>query len=109
HRILADASVALNGAGPAAYIDIAAIIAAAKKENCDAIHPGYGFLSERPDFAQACAAAGITFIGPDVRQLALFGDKGSALTLARECGVPVMPATHGGATLQEIEQFFDDQ
>lgn len=109
HRILADSSVALNGAGPAAYIDIDAIIAAAKKEHCDAIHPGYGFLSERPDFAHACAAAGITFIGPDVRQLAIFGDKGTALKLARECGVPVMPATHGGATLEEITQFFDDQ
>ena len=109
HRILADSSVALNGAGPAAYIDIDAIIAAAKKEHCDAIHPGYGFLSERSDFAQACATAGITFIGPDVEQLALFGDKGSALKLARECGVSVMPATHGGATQEEIEQFFDEQ
>ena len=109
HRILADSSVALNGEGPAAYIDIDAIIAAAKKESCDAIHPGYGFLSERPDFAQACATAGITFIGPEAQQLALFGDKGSALKLARECGVPVMPATHGGATLEEIESFFDEQ
>ncbi len=109
HRILADASVALNGAGPAAYIDIDLIIAAAKSEGCDAIHPGYGFLSERPDFAQACTTAGITFIGPEVKQLALFGDKGSALRLARECGVPVMPATHGGATLEQIEQFFDEQ
>ncbi|OZI44355.1 acetyl-CoA carboxylase family protein [Bordetella genomosp. 4] len=109
HRILADTAVALNGSGPAAYIDINAIIAAAKSEDCDAIHPGYGFLSERSDFAQACADAGITFIGPDVEQLALFGDKGSALKLARECGVPVMPATHGGATLEEIMQFFDQQ
>lgn len=109
HRILADSSVALNREGPAAYIDIDAIIAAAKRESCDAIHPGYGFLSERPDFAQACIDAGITFIGPEIKQLALFGDKGSALKLARECGVPVMPATHGGATLEEIERFFDEQ
>lgn len=109
HRILADSSVALDAAGPGAYIDIDAIIAVAKSESCDAIHPGYGFLSERPDFAQACAAAGITFIGPEVTQLALFGDKGSALKLARECGVPVMPATHGGATLDDIAQFFDEQ
>ncbi len=109
HRIIADSSVALDGEGPSIYIDIDAIIAAAKQEQCDAIHPGYGFLSERPDFAQACAEAGITFIGPKADQLALFGDKGSALVLARECGVPVMPATHGGATLEEVEQFFDEQ
>ncbi len=109
HRILADSSVALDAAGPGAYIDIDAIIAAAKRQSCDAIHPGYGFLSERPDFAQACATAGITFIGPEVTQLALFGDKGSALKLARECGVPVMPATPAGATLDDITQFFDEQ
>lgn len=108
HRILADSSVALHGAGPAAYLEIDAIIAAASKEDCDAIHPGYGFLSERPDFAQACANAGITFIGPEAKQLALFGDKGSALALAKECGVPVMPATHGGATLEEVVQFFEE-
>ena len=109
HLILADASVALSGSGPAAYIDIDAIIAAAKGQGCDAVHPGYGFLSERADFAQACAAAGIIFIGPDIEHLALFGDKGSALKLARECGVAVMPATPGGATLAEVERFFDDQ
>ncbi|AHG62728.1 acetyl-CoA carboxylase family protein [Advenella mimigardefordensis] len=109
HRILADSSVALNEAGPSAYIDINAIITAAQRESCDAIHPGYGFLSERPDFAQACATAGITFIGPEVSQLALFGDKGSALQLARECDVPVMPATPGGASLEAITRFFDEQ
>ncbi|MDH0899875.1 carbamoyl-phosphate synthase large subunit [Comamonas aquatica] len=109
HRILADAAVALAGSGPAAYIDIDAIIAAARSQDCDAIHPGYGFLSERSDFAQACAAAGMVFIGPAMEHLALFGDKGAALQLAKECEVPVMPATHGGATLAEIQQFFDDQ
>ncbi|HLU01374.1 MAG TPA: biotin carboxylase N-terminal domain-containing protein, partial [Advenella sp.] len=109
HRVLADSSVALNETGPAAYIDIDAVIAVAQKEGCDAIHPGYGFLSERPDFAQACAAAGITFIGPDAEHLALFGDKGSALQLAKACGVPVMPATPGGATLEQVQQFFDEQ
>ena len=58
HRMLADSAVRLDGSGPSAYIDIPAIIAAAKRENCDAIHPGYGFLSERSDFAQACADEG---------------------------------------------------
>ncbi|MGE8317670.1 MAG: carboxyl transferase domain-containing protein [Comamonas sp.] len=109
HRVLADEATALSGEGPAAYIDIAAIIAAAQSLQCDAIHPGYGFLSERSDFARACHQAGIRFIGPTVEQLALFGDKGSALGLARKCGVPVMPATAGAATLEEITAFFDAQ
>ena len=109
HRIVADTSVALTGSGPAAYIDIDAIIAVAMAEHCDAIHPGYGFLSERADFALACDAAGITFIGPNADHLALFGDKGRALQLARECGVPVMPATPGGASLADVERFFDEQ
>ncbi|RYH30552.1 MAG: carbamoyl-phosphate synthase large subunit, partial [Alcaligenaceae bacterium] len=108
-RVLADHAVSLAGTGPSAYIDIEAIIAAAKRENCDAIHPGYGFLSERADFAQACAEAGITFIGPEVEHLALFGDKGSALDLARACDVPVMPAIAGGATLDDVVRFFDEQ
>lgn len=109
HRILADESVALEGAGPSAYIDIAGIIAAAKATGCDAIHPGYGFLSERADFAQACHDAGIGFIGPAVEHLALFGDKGRALELAAQSDVPVMPATRGAASLEEITRFFDEQ
>ncbi|WP_284336486.1 acetyl-CoA carboxylase family protein [Comamonas sp. NoAH] len=109
HRVLADEAVSLNGTGPAAYLDTAVIIAAAQSLQCDAIHPGYGFLSERADFAKACQDAGIRFVGPTVEQLALFGDKGSALILARECGVPVMPATRGGATQEEVAGFFAAQ
>ncbi|WP_354674448.1 acetyl-CoA carboxylase family protein [Cupriavidus alkaliphilus] len=109
HRILADEAVALDGAGPAAYLDMAGIVAAAKAAGCDAIHPGYGFLSERADFAQACHDAGIRFIGPTVAQLALFGDKGRALELAADSDVPVMPATRGAASLEEIASFFDQQ
>lgn len=109
HRILADEAVALDGAGPAAYLDMAGIIAAAKAAGCDAIHPGYGFLSERADFARACQEAGIRFIGPTVEQLALFGDKGRALELAADSDVPVMPATRGAASLEEITSFFDQQ
>ena len=109
HRVLADEAVALDGAGPAAYIDIAGIVAAAKATGCDAVHPGYGFLSERADFAQACAEAGIRFIGPSVEHLAMFGDKGRALELAVQSDVPVMPATPGGASLDDITAFFDAQ
>jgi pyruvate carboxylase len=74
-------------------ISISTPFSARRAAGCDAIHPGYGFLSERADFAQACAAAGITFVGPTPEQLALFGDKGRALALAAQCDVPVMPAT----------------
>ncbi len=109
HRLLADEAYALAGSGPAAYLDIAAMLEAARATGCDAVHPGYGFLSERADFAQACADAGIRFVGPTVEQLALFGDKGRALELARACEVPVMPATAGAATLEEITRFFDAQ
>jgi acetyl/propionyl-CoA carboxylase alpha subunit len=109
HRLLADEAHALNASGPAAYIDVAAILAAAQATGCDAVHPGYGFLSERADFAQACAEAGITFVGPTVEQLALFGDKGRALKLAIECQVPVMPSTPGNASLDTITRFFDEQ
>jgi len=109
HRILADEAVALDGTGPGAYIDIAGIIAAARASGSDAIHPGYGFLSERADFAQACHDAGILFVGPSVEHLALFGDKGRALELAAQSDVPVMPATRGGASLGDITAFFDAQ
>ena len=61
--------------------------------------PGYGFLSERADFAQACAEAGLAFVGPTPEQLALFGDKARARALAEQCGVPVMPGTAGAVTL----------
>ena len=109
HRMLADEAVALPGSGPAAYLDIDAILGAARATGADAIHPGYGFLSERADFAQACADAGIVFVGPTPEQLGLFGDKGRALALAARCDVPVMPATPGGATLDAIAAFFHAQ
>ena len=109
HRILADEARALDGMGPPAYINIANILAVAKETGCDAIHPGYGFLSERADFAQACLDAGIKFVGPTVQQLSLFGDKGRALKHAADCEVPVMPATPGAASLEQITAFFEAQ
>ena len=109
HVRLADEAWALQDSGPAAYLDMQALIAAARSLGADAIHPGYGFLSERADFAQACADAGLVFVGPSPAHLARFGDKAQALALARDCGVPVMPSTRGDASLQEITQFFDAQ
>ena len=95
HRFKADEAYQLRGgSGPiAAYLDIEQIIDIAVRANVDAIHPGYGFLSENPAFAEACAAAGITFIGPSPDTMRRLGDKVSARHLAIEVGVPVIPAS----------------
>ena len=76
-----------------AYLNIDRIIRLAKKHGADAIHPGYGFLSENGDFARACEAAGIQFLGPSSRVLDMMGDKLSAKQMALECGVPTTPGT----------------
>uniref|UniRef100_C5CN34 Carbamoyl-phosphate synthase L chain ATP-binding n=1 Tax=Variovorax paradoxus (strain S110) TaxID=543728 RepID=C5CN34_VARPS len=109
HVQLADVAVALDAAGPSAYLDVAALIGVAKAQGCDAVHPGYGFLSERADFAQACAEAGLVFIGPAPEQLALFGDKARARALATQCDVPVMPGSAGAVTLAQAQTFFAEQ
>jgi acetyl/propionyl-CoA carboxylase alpha subunit len=77
HVHAADEAIALPGAGPSAYLDHAAILAAAKNSGAELVHPGYGFLSEQPEFARACASAGFTFVGPDAAALDLFGNKAS--------------------------------
>ncbi len=109
HVQLADAVVALDATGPSAYLDIAALIAVAKAQGCDAVHPGYGFLSERADFAQACADVGLVFIGPTPEQLGLFGDKARARALATQCDVPVMPGSAGAVSLAQAQAFFAEQ
>ncbi|HXC37931.1 MAG TPA: biotin carboxylase N-terminal domain-containing protein, partial [Burkholderiales bacterium] len=109
HVLHADQAVALNATGPAAYLDIARIIAIARECGCDAVHPGYGFLSERADFAQACAENGVAFIGPTVEHLGLFGDKARARALAAQCGVPLMPGSAGAVTLEQAQAFFAAQ
>ncbi|MGJ7528876.1 carboxyl transferase domain-containing protein [Variovorax sp. GB1P17] len=109
HVQLADVAVALEATGPSAYLDIAALIAVARAQGCDAVHPGYGFLSERADFAQACADAGLVFIGPTPEQLGLFGDKARARALATQCEVPVMPGSTGAVTLAQAQAFFAEQ
>ncbi|SCK29639.1 pyruvate carboxylase [Vogesella sp. LIG4] len=95
HRTKADEAYQV-GAGKkpiAAYLDIPDIIRIAKEARVDAIHPGYGFLSENPEFAEACAAAGITFIGPRPEVMRQLGNKVAARELAQAAGVPVVPAT----------------
>ena len=76
-----------------AYLDIPRIIELARMHDCDAIHPGYGFLSENGEFAKACEHAGIKFIGPSSRILDMMGDKLSAKQMALECDVPTTPGT----------------
>ena len=92
-RIKADEAylVGENKSPLGVYLDIPEIISLAKRRNVDAIHPGYGFLSENADFARACEENGITFIGPPSDVLAKMGDKLSAKQIAIECGVPVVP------------------
>ena len=83
-----------EGKGPVqAYLDIDDILRIARDLNADAIHPGYGFLSESPEFARECALQGIAFIGPDPETMTLLGNKVAARELAVKAGVPVMPAT----------------
>ena len=76
-----------------AYLDIEALIDAAKATRCDCIHPGYGFLSENTGFAKRCLEEGITFIGPRPETLALFGDKTKARELARSLDIPIIPGS----------------
>ena len=106
HVHAASAAVALGATGPAAYLDGARLITIAQAQGCDAVHPGYGFLSERADFARACADAGLRFIGPTPAQLALFGDKAQARALAQQQGVPLMPGTQAAVSLEEAQAFF---
>ena len=96
HVKLADESHCI-GPPPAAesYLNIEAILAAAKKSGAEAIHPGYGFLSENEDFAAACQRVGIVFIGPTPEAIAAMGDKAAAKRLMEKAGVPLVPGYHG--------------
>jgi pyruvate carboxylase len=95
HRTKADESYLVGeGKGPVeAYLDIEDIIRIAVESRADAIHPGYGFLSESPEFAEACLAAGLVFVGPLPDTMRKLGNKVAARNLAESAGVPVMPAT----------------
>ena len=95
HRFKSDEAYRIGeGLGPvSAYLSIPEIIRVAKMSGADAIHPGYGFLSEKPELVEACANSGITFIGPTVETMRMLGDKASARQVAIDAGVPVVPAT----------------
>jgi acetyl/propionyl-CoA carboxylase alpha subunit/acetyl-CoA carboxylase carboxyltransferase component len=106
HVRATDEAHEIPGRGARAYLDIEAVIAAAKAAGCDALHPGYGFLSENALLARRCAEEGIVFVGPSPDALELFGDKVKAKQLARRCGLPVIEGTAGPTTLDEARSFF---
>ncbi|WP_370206216.1 biotin carboxylase N-terminal domain-containing protein, partial [Pararhodobacter marinus] len=110
HRFKADEAYRIGeGLGPvAAYLSIPEIICVARKAGADAIHPGYGLLSENPALVDACVEAGITFIGPKAETMRALGDKASARKVAIEAGVPVIPATEVlGDDMAEIRRMAD--
>lgn len=108
HVRKADQSVALQGRGVAAYLDGAQLVQIALDHQCDAIHPGYGFLSENASFAQACREAGVAFIGPSTRVLDALGNKASARQLAQDHGVPVVAGVDRAVTPDEVVRFFNE-
>src|SRR5271167_4853598 len=109
HRFKADEAYLIGeGLGPVqAYLDVDRIVPLAREKGVDAIHPGYGFLSENPALPRACAQAGITFIGPSAQILESLGDKTAARKLAQRAGVRVVPGTEspvdpGSADLDQL-------
>jgi pyruvate carboxylase len=104
HRFKADEAYLLGKAGEPirSYLDINRIVALAKEVGADAIHPGYGFLSENPDFAKACRDAGMIFVGPQVDSLVRLGDKTYARNIAVEVGVPVLGGS--GVSITKVEE-----
>ncbi|HWA88693.1 MAG TPA: carboxyl transferase domain-containing protein [Rhizomicrobium sp.] len=105
HVKIADEARALGASGPAAYLDVARIIVAAQAAKCEAVHPGYGFLSENAALARTCADAGLVFIGPSPEVLGVFGDKARARALADRYGVPILDGTAGATSLEEARAF----
>ena len=106
HVRRADEAVALAGTGVQPYLDIDGILRVARERHCDAIHPGYGFLSESAAFARRCADEGMAFVGPPPAALQLFGDKVRARQLAEDLGIPVVPGLSRSASLADARKFF---
>lgn len=107
HVRKADRAVPLQGRGVAAYLDQLQWLRLAQAEGCDAIHPGYGFLSENAEFARRCAEAGVTFIGPSPAVLDTFGDKAQARALAKQGNVPLLAGLNHAVSFEEALDFFN--
>jgi acetyl/propionyl-CoA carboxylase alpha subunit/acetyl-CoA carboxylase carboxyltransferase component len=108
HVLRADGAEQLPGHGARAYLDVEEVVAAARRAGADAVHPGYGFLSENAEFAAAVEAAGMVFVGPTPASLSLYGDKVAARKLAQECDVPVVPGTPDPVDGAAAAAFFAD-
>jgi len=104
HRLKADESYQIGETGHPvrAYLSVDEIIRVARQAGCDAVYPGYGFLSENPDLAAACAQAGITFVGPGADVLELTGNKARAIAAARSAGLPVLTSSAPSASVDEL-------
>ena len=104
HRLKADEAyqIGVRGHPVRAYLSVDEIIHAARRAGADAVYPGYGFLSENPDLARACAEAGITFVGPSAEILELTGNKARAIAAAREAGVPVLGSSAPSQDVDEL-------
>ena len=104
HRLKADESYQIGETGHPvrAYLSVDEIIRVAKQAGCDAVYPGYGFLSENPDLAAACAEAGITFVGPGADVLELTGNKARAIAAARAAGLPVLTSSAPSASVDDL-------
>ncbi len=105
HVKLADRAVCIGPPPPTdSYLNIASVVAAGVTSGCQAVHPGYGFLAERPDFVRACADNDLVFIGPDAEVMARMGDKVQAKAAMREAGVPLVPGTEEATTLAQARE-----
>ncbi|NYT22004.1 carbamoyl-phosphate synthase large subunit [Alcaligenaceae bacterium] len=107
HRFAVSQAFPLEGEGPAAYLDIEQILGIAQRSGCDAIHPGYGFLSENAGFASRCENAGVTFVGPASEAIELLGNKSRSRQLAQQLGIAVAAGTQGATTLEACLAFYD--
>lgn len=103
HVMLADEAVCIGPANSAqSYLNIPGILSAAEITDSEAVHPGYGFLSENPHFAEACATSGITFIGPTPENIRVGGDKAKARQMMKRRGIPVVPGSDGPVISEEL-------
>lgn len=109
HARSGDAAYRLDSTLPVPYLDIAALLEAAQRAGADAVHPGYGYLAENADFAEACAAAGLIFIGPSANAIRSMGHKVTAKAIARGVGVPVVEGSDGAVVSVEAARECADQ
>ena len=110
HRLKADESYEIGEPGHPvrAYLSVEEIIKAARKAGADAVYPGYGFLSENPELAKACADAGITFVGPPSDVLELTGNKARAIAAARAAGLPVLKSSEPSSDIDALVRAAED-